>query len=126
MNPVLALNSEQFTAAAMPIGIMLSLLTIIVLAMRHKHERRRLWHETARIALEKGQPLPPPEEGHHSASRGSGHDFRVGLILMAIGGAAYLSTEDKDKIILAALPGFIGLAMVINGVLDRVFRQPRP
>ena len=123
MNPVLALNSEQFTAAAMPIGIMLSLLTIILLAMRHKHERRRLWHETARIALEKGQPLPPVEEAAHG---GGSYDFRVGLILMAIGGAAYLSMEDKDKIILSALPGFIGLAMVINGVLDRVFRQPRP
>ena len=123
MNPVLALNSEQFTAAAMPIGIMLSLLTIIVLGMRHKHERRRLWHETARIALEKGQPLPPAEDVAHG---GGVNDFRVGLILMAIGGAAYLSMEEKDKLILAALPGFIGLAMVINGVLDRVFRQPRP
>lgn len=42
-----------------PFAAMAFALVVTVLVTRAKTERRRLQHETIRLALEKGQPLPP-------------------------------------------------------------------
>src|SRR5882672_8919863 len=59
-------------------------------AMHFKAESRRQWHETARIALEKGQPLPRlPDDDEPVPSdvpkRSGNGDIRSGLILIAVG-----------------------------------------
>ncbi|MFI5335728.1 MAG: hypothetical protein ACHQ5A_03035, partial [Opitutales bacterium] len=76
-------------------GTFLAAILIPVFALYFQHRKRQLWHETARVALEKGQPMPPmPEESglskeeFHEAiqhSRGGKNDLRSGLILIGVG-----------------------------------------
>ena len=40
---------------------------IAISAMYFKNRQRELWHETARVALEKGQPLPPMPDSEEGA-----------------------------------------------------------
>jgi hypothetical protein len=107
---------------------------VLVPAYLRSRERQKL-QETLRMAIEKGQPLPteiveamstnvqtmraPP-----SASR----DLRIGIIWMgvAIGLAAFgiaLGFEEPDAVFplvaCAAFPGFIGLAFIVLGLINR-------
>ena len=61
------------------------------LGMYFHHRRQALWHETARIALEKGQPLPPlPNDEPAQSHEDKKNDFRGGLVLIAVGAGLYL------------------------------------
>lgn len=97
---------------------------ILVLAIIRRVFRlyqTKLWHDTARLALEKGLPLPPPLEpwdrGCSRSSRGFGWwDIRRGLVLLAVGGALYLALPEQQKMY-ALIPTFLGIASLIFGGL---------
>ena len=117
---------------------------ISISALYVHHQRRRLWHDTARLALEKGQPLPPQppswedpavvmkavsenqftKSGKRKQPRWQ-RDLRGGLVMMAIGSGLYiaLSKADGPAILLVAayVPGFIGLALVLNALISGIF-----
>ncbi|HVW20263.1 MAG TPA: DUF6249 domain-containing protein [Opitutaceae bacterium] len=109
-----------------------------------RHRREKLWHETARLALEKGQPIPagpePERQGGGGAPAGAAFaapaqgaggerwgrqrherkresDLRGGLVLLGLGTALYLANRSM------ALPGFvligIGAALVVSYLLTR-------
>ena len=119
----------------------------IVLYFRSRHQRDKLWHETARLALEKGQPLPPlphsdedlknvpppganPEEWWGwKRERRRQRDLRRGLILLAVGVALLLPHGhgrfgDGDISIGAYVMTGLGLAMLINAYLQSTGRPP--
>ncbi len=62
-----------------------------------EYRATRLWHETARLALEKGQPIPEEAQATTQAKgkierqrrKHGGNDLRAGLILLGIGGGIY-------------------------------------
>lgn len=92
------------------------------MAMYFNHQRRKLWHETTRIALEKGQPIPPYasekkwDRSHHRET----NDFRGGLVLIAIGAGIYLffvTVGAAEARFIGAIPGFIGVALLLHGLL---------
>src|SRR5262249_42723774 len=92
---------------------------IVITAMYFKHQRRPMWHETARLALEKGQPLPAiPNDDWRQRRRGC--DVRTGLILIAVGIGLFLmfsSMSDKHGSgYVGAIPGLIGVALLLHGV----------
>jgi len=91
----------------------------------YKHTREQLWHETARLALEKGQPLPErsdPEVQTRVEVRSGRNDIRSGLILIAVGfGLAVFfgGVHAREVMGIGAIPGFIGVALLLFGIFSR-------
>jgi hypothetical protein len=116
---------------------LLSAIIFAGLGMYFHHRRQALWHETARIALEKGQPLPVlPDRRATRPERAHQHnDFRSGLIMIAIGAGLYLFFLPFFGGLLSyigAIPGFIGVALLLYATLSALFGRkdqsssPRP
>jgi hypothetical protein len=105
---------------ALPVGLIMA-----VAGMYFRHQQQKLWHETARIALEKGQPVPPmpndDDEKQHPR-QDPGHDFRAGLILVATGAGLYFFLGRG----IAAIVGFIGVALLIYAACVSLFRSKNP
>jgi hypothetical protein len=91
---------------------------------------RQLHHETIRLALEKGQPLPPEllNLRDSAVSKPKSNDRRAGLILIAVGAGLYLffwGMSDFGGIggagvrWVALIPGLIGVALLVNWALDQ-------
>lgn len=95
----------------------------IIFGSLDKMQKRRLRHELLRVALEKGQPLPPELLEEPPARRGR-DDRRSGLIALAVGAALYLFLgaliPEQGVKWVALLPGFIGLALLLNWALERL------
>lgn len=98
---------------------------ITVTSMYFKHQKQRMWHETARIALEKGQPIPAPfaertRRPHDGMAKLDldKHDLKAGLILIATGAGLALflgAVGDSWKVgYVGAIPGLIGVALVLH------------
>jgi hypothetical protein len=51
--------NEMLVALGVPLGAFFMAVAIVALVGYFKHQERRQRHETIRLALEKGQPLPP-------------------------------------------------------------------
>jgi len=107
-----------------PIVLFFIAMLIVVANLYFKNQSRRMWHETARIALEKGQPVPispaaMEEIAPKKPDRNSGRkDIKTGLILIAIAAGLYF---ERDGLNLPAagifIPGFIGVAMLLNALI---------
>jgi hypothetical protein len=106
------------------IGAFLIGPVVIFIVFSSIHRRHELWHDTARVALEKGQPLPPmpadvappPPQPAKPAN-----DIRSGLILIAVGAGLYLflgSLVGQSMGYVGAIPGFIGIALLLFGLLN--------
>jgi len=91
------------------------------LGMYFHNRRTEQWHQTARLALEKGQPLPtmPTEETEvTSPRREAAGDIRSGLILIAVGVGLYLFLGrfiSPGLGVVGAIPGLIGLSLLLYG-----------
>jgi hypothetical protein len=113
---------------------------ITVTAMYFKHQRERQWHETARLALEKGQPIPaPPPHGPYGSSHIlkrdangpapqdeiSPHDVRGGLVLVGTGIGLWLMLAAIDERLrfIGAIPGCIGVALLLYAAGRAIFSR---
>jgi hypothetical protein len=93
---------------------------------RWKHTQ--LWHETARLALEKGQPLPKsPLDNTSGCDRGLGawRDIRCGLIWIAVGVALYYALPSGNNV-WAAIPFFVGVAKLLFGLFSLFLSDKSP
>jgi hypothetical protein len=109
---------------------------IVLVPQYLKHKERQRMHDTLRIAIEKGQPLPPElVKNLQSAEmaipvRGPGSDLRRAVVLIAVGlglaGLGYgfwyglMAVNEIPAYIVGgivagsgAIPGFIGVAYLI-------------
>ena len=131
-------------ALLIPIAGMALAGIIVVAGLVFKYHQRRLWHETARAAIEKGQPLPPYPGAQKDETEKSWHEFaknqasahhnfrrsrwrcdlRRGLVLLAIGLAFYAARPPSWTPLwnLAIyVPGFIGAALLLNALFSAIF-----
>jgi len=111
-------------------GILIPLVGMIV-GTRHAQRRQELWHETARLALEKGQPLPSPLAGEDAPGQAKTppNDFRTGLIMLATGAGLYLFFLEFMGgwlRFIGAIPGFIGVALLLYATLQFIFTRKDP
>ncbi len=105
-------------------GSFLLLAMWATLAYRHAKRRQELWHETARVALQNGQPLPPLPQLEKRDEPAT--DIRTGLILIAAAGGIYTAFAAfvQPLKFVAAIPGFIGIALILNALLGVWLRKP--
>jgi hypothetical protein len=121
-------------------------VAIVVATMAYKHRSEKLWNETARLALEKGQPIPerPLSEDEMKIRAPSGmdlaewersrrrrrreKDMRGGLITLAIGVALYLAERGAQSSsraplghTLAPILMGIGAALLLSALFGALF-----
>ena len=107
-----------------PLIVIFGFIVILLFIRRFfQWQCHKLWHETARLALEKGQPVPPagpdPDMARHywRRRRGGLFDFRRGLILLALGAGLYFCGAEKVHTY-ALIPVLIGAAFMVMGVVS--------
>ena len=130
MPPLILASLENLPwVAIIAVGAsMLMTIIAIVGGLIIAYHRQKQWHETARLALEKGQPLPTQlDEASRPQPRikGPGHDLRAGLILIATGAGLFVFFDaliGRGMAYLGAIPGFIGIALVLYVALTQLFR----
>jgi len=126
-----ALDGTWIAVIAIAGGILIAVVAIVG-GLITANRRQAMWHETARVALEKGQPMPksPDEEDvEQEEKQSTGGDIRAGLILIAVGGGLYLflgNLTDSKIGYVGAIPGFIGVALLLFGLLNLVFKRKDP
>jgi hypothetical protein len=132
LTPLLAsLESLPWIAIIAVGGGMLISIVVIVGGLIIAHHRQKLWHETARLALEKGQALPAqldeaPQSQPRQRTVGPGRDLRAGLILIAVGAGLYLflgTLVGQALGLVGAIPGFIGVALLLYALLSTLFNS---
>lgn len=142
--PFLAL--EFSSAHLIPIvaivgGIGLAAIIIVAGILSHT-KKNQLWHDTARLALEKGQPVPPmprsDEELEHTPPSGVSlaewesvriarekqENVKAGLILIAVGIGLYVMLRGQGLYV-GAIPGFIGVALLLHALWLKPVALPR-
>lgn len=115
-----------------------AMIAAIVLGPRYfRNKERQDLQQTLRAAIDKGQPLPPEvieaisKDTPRTKAARARNDLRTGVVWLAValGIAAfgwvvsYYSYETEHAGIfmgIACIPGFIGLALIALGVIDRV------
>ena len=118
-----------------PISLFAMVAAIVIMPRYFKSQERQKVAETLRVAMERGQPLPPEVVDAMSSNvRNPGlppspqRDLRTGIIWLGVaaglvGLGVAISFEEPDATFwflgLAAFPGFIGLAFVILGLMNK-------
>lgn len=115
-------------AIIMPIAGLLFAAVFGLSGMYFHHRKQELWHQTARLALEKGQPLPPfgdmaeVTKTANPSSRWRGLMIG-GLINLGVGAGLFVSlaqipTASFNLGYFGCIPGFIGLALLLGAVVE--------
>lgn len=121
--------------ALIPITLFMLVFGVVFAAMYFKNRSQKQWHETARIALEKGLPIPAgPVQQQEAPAKPSAwksiyFDVRAGLVLIALAVSIYYGTielrAEGEKIpgFGHFIPGFIGVALLINALFTFITKK---
>ena len=103
-------------------------ICLVVIKQIFRFQRAKLWHDTARMAMEKGQPIPGGEPDKWTRGESFKHRFEWrfgqwypwrllsrGLGMIAIGIALYFALPVNNQA-WALLPALIGVANLITWV----------
>jgi len=116
-----------------PLAPFLMVVAIVVIPAWLKSRERKEMQATLRVAIEKGQPLPPEiidalGKDNVKAPSTAARDLRIGVILLAvsIGIALFgygVSFKQSDALYpiagMAGIPGMIGLAFIILSFFNK-------
>jgi hypothetical protein len=95
---------------ALPVGIVAVVLTF-------RHHRQKLAHETMRLMIEKGLPVPTELINPPPPAKAPKSDLRRGLIWLALGIGLVIPlkqpTEDSGIWAAGLVPAFIGVAYLL-------------
>jgi len=120
-------------AIIVPVASLVFVGVLIVSGMYFHNRRREMWHQTARLALEKGQPLPPSFEGFGPSDAPAANVRQArwrgylisGLINLGIGAGLFLALSQIPGTAFnvgyfGCIPGFIGIALLIGAVIEAI------
>ena len=123
---IFGVSVQELNMLVIPIAGIILAGVMAISGMYFKHQKQQLWHETARLALEKGQPLPMypgADVRPNLGGKRERNDLRGGLILVAVSAGifVFLRTVDAHEAsAVAAIPGFIGIALLILGAITQM------
>lgn len=135
LDPLLAVTftSQETIGIIALVGGLILAGVIVTTVLYFQHQKQRLWHETARLAIERGQPIPaypatdeerasqPPQGVSYEEWRRyrRGRGLKAGLILMSVGiGLGFVNGQNYYA---GAIPFLIGVALVINALIERLW-----
>lgn len=123
---------EGLIGVSIPIFGMIFVAVLVIVPRYFKSQERQKVADTLRMAIEKGQPLPP--EVVEAIARDTrlppspARDLRTGIIWLgvALGLAVFgiaIGFEEPDAtypmVAIAAFPAFIGIAFIVLALLNR-------
>jgi hypothetical protein len=124
---------ESIIGVTIPIFFFGMIAAIVIVPRYFKSLERQKVADTLRVAIEKGQPLPPEIVDAIAKDTklppSPARDLRTGIVWLgvALGLAAFgvaLGFEEPDAtfplVAIAAFPGFIGLAFIVLGLMNRM------
>ncbi len=102
-----------------PISLFAAIAAIVFFSLNYKNQRDRMWHETARIALEKGQPIPPrsDEPAHRDPRLKALGLFIAGTTQLGVGTAMHFFGRPHLPAFIGPMIGFSGVALLLSGML---------
>lgn len=124
-----------------PLGFFAMIAAIVILPGYIRARSRQRMMDTMRVAFERGQPVPPelieaintdPKVAVMSSRERADRDLRNGVVTLAVALALIVfgwavSYEESDAFFpmvgMAAFPGFIGLALIVFGIVGRIRPQ---
>jgi hypothetical protein len=99
-----------------PIALFAAIFGFAMLVVFFKLRQSRMLHETLRLTIEKGQPIPPDLLRLGASNPSSNRDLRYGLVCIALGlglaGYGYGSQEAPWTV--GLIPFLIGVAFLIT------------
>jgi hypothetical protein len=135
--PLAALfDGRTLIAIIIPVAAITLGGVIAVFGMYFHHQQKKMLHDTARLALERGQPIPPELVSELSDTARSKpddwnnprNDIRSGVILLAVGIGLYLFFDTMglhNLRFVGAIPGFIGIALLLLGIFGALFARKK-
>lgn len=128
LHPILAdSHAPVFYVIMVPIGALGFTLLFISVSLYFQNKERQRRHETARIAMEKGQPVPSfAEVGVFADPRLARQRSWIGLLIaglinVALGIGLYfmLSSIPGAYVVrsCSAIPGLIGVALLVSALI---------
>jgi hypothetical protein len=115
-----------------PLAPFIMVAALVLVPRHYRSIERQKMAETLRVAIEKGQTLPPEVVDAMAKDvklpPSSGRDLRTGIIWLgvALGLACFgiaIGFEEPDAtfpmVAISAFPGFIGLAFILLGLMNR-------
>lgn len=120
-----------------PIGVFTFVILIILIGSLFQYLKVRSNNETIKTLAQSGQPIDPRVLGHLGRERndgGAGGLLTGGFITLAVAVGLYffgaqigIATEDPEVgpvfRAIAAIPGVIGIALMIAGLVGLIFRK---
>jgi hypothetical protein len=133
------INPGEFVPLAgmmIPIVILALVIGLVATVMYFRGKERERWHETIRLSIEKGQPVPKLQEelggplaealsarlAPESRSRQRMRLVTGGLVNIAIGIGLYFGLSEVPDAhfarFFALIPGLIGVALLLSALID--------
>ena len=104
-----------------PVAMFAMIIACVWLGVSQRSKRAALLHETLRLMIEKGQPIPPELLQSPDGVRRPRNDLRIGLVFISIGiglGVLLLSQAD-DAWPVALIPLLMGVAFLVARKLEQ-------
>ena len=104
-----------------PVAMFTMIIACVWLGVSQRSKRAQLLHDTLRLMIEKGQPIPPELLQSPDGLRRPRNDLRVGLVFLSIGaglGILLLSQRD-DAWPVALIPLLIGVAFLVARKMEQ-------
>ena len=121
---IVALAKSNETPAAMivivPVAMFAMIIGCVWLGVSRRNQRAQMHHETLRLLIEKGQPIPPELLQGADGFRRPRNDLRNGLVLISVGlglGTLLVTQGDGDWPV-ALIPLLMGVAFLIAGKIE--------
>lgn len=123
--------AQMLVGVLVPIAFFMLIAVIVIVPLYLRSLERQKMVDAVRVALDKGHPLPPEVVevlGARNAASSPSQDLRRGATLIAVAlGLVVLGLvigADEGRLLhpligVAAIPGFIGLALIAIYLLQR-------